>query len=487
MLKMSAHRRRRNERGQTLVLALAFIAFFGVVIVAVLRVGEVTGLQHVQTEATALKDGTTEGGAAYAAADAGRTDVGLTCAPGNSGQLTMQAGQGGAQSSVDYLVKQCNPGLTGVGGTGTGPGQNCILCVLNVTSGLATTTVVSLACAQCTSTPDLTTSGGDIYVNGSISSGSSMTATATAPNTPHIRFLSGASYAGCVCSPAPTTYAPAIGDPLLSTPLGVGAPSAVAGKPTGCPNGSYDAADGCSIPIPNNGTTTINPGLWSSLSIGGQADVVMNSGVYVFTHALTFSGKGSLKTVSGGWVTIFLTCPGYGPSGTLCTSPRMGGSVDLTGQGSTQLNAPTEITAPNTQYAAQNIAILADPNLRDADTGKCMATGKSCVFASGGQGHGISGTVDLRASGISLQGNGGATITGRLITNSLNMQVSGNVGSGLNLSGNIAGINTSACGVFDANVWGSGTAIPTGRAVVQSQCGTSGPPVSGVVTFNYTP
>src|ERR1700686_2629661 len=131
MLGHTSRRRRAGERGQSLILAIAFIAFFGVVVVSVLGLGDVTALQHVHTESTAASDSSAEGGAAYAAADAGRnplTDLSLTCAPGDRGQLTMQRKSPQATpDSVGYTVNACNPGQTQ--STGAGPGINCLLCI----------------------------------------------------------------------------------------------------------------------------------------------------------------------------------------------------------------------------------------------------------------------------------------------------------------------------------------------------------------------
>jgi hypothetical protein len=463
MLMPHSRVRRKGEQGQTLILALAFVAFFGLVTVAILRVAEVTGLQHVQTETAAVTRASAEGGAAYAAADATRTDLPLNCVGGSTGQVTMQSGD-----SANYTVNTCNPGQTA--SSGPGSGSNCVLCVLNLRPSptTATTTVVSASCAQCTT--DLTATGGDIYVNGSIASGSTLAATSTGA---HIWVLSGASHQASCCVPAATSYSSAIVDPLAS----LAAPSpAVTGQPAGCP--SFSTANGCADSY-SKGTVTLHAGLWSSLQISGKADVTLAPGVYVFTGPLSLSGQANL-TATG--VTLFLTCPGYGPTGTLCSSSgHTGASVSLGGQGSANIAAPGSV-----QYTAANVSVLADPNLIDPSGASGCTTGGNCVFSGSGQGGGISGTVDLRSGGMSLQGNGSASITGRLIVNSLNMSISGNVGSGLSLTG--SGFSASACGVFDVAVKGTtaGTASPTGRAVVQSQCGGSGS-LSGVVDFNYKP
>jgi len=429
-------------------MALAFIAFFGVVVVAVLRVAEVPGLQHGRTETTAVQDAKAEGGAAYAAADSGRTDLALTCAVNNTGQLTMQNGD-----IASYLVKTCNPGQT-AGTSGPGPGANCVLCILNLNPSPTSpgANVLDLHCAQCN--PDVTTTGGDVYVNGSMGRGR-LTAN---PSGAHIRFLSGATFPSSGLSPTPTYYSPAI-----SNPLAIAAPS-VTNQPLLCPNGNWDSSNGCSLSF-NSGVSTVSPGLWSTLSVSGSAKVTLLPGVYVFTGGISATGNNATIDAPLN-VTMFLTCPGYGSiaSGRLCLSPGPGGNINLNGKGVVTISAPTTGT-----YAG--ISIFADPKL----------TGT--VLSSGGKGGLTANTTDVPSGDVSMQGNGGMSISGRLIVNSLTMSVSGNASSGLSLSGT-TGVSTSSCGVFDASVTGaSGSNSSTGRAVVQSQCGTGS--VSGVVAFNY--
>lgn len=465
MLIAPSRRARDGERGQTLVMALAFIVFFGVVAVAVLRVAEVPGLQHVRTEATASNDAYAEGGAALAAADASRSDLSLTCAVNNTAQVTMQS-----TDTAKYTVNQCNPGLTGGGSPGTGPGANCILCILNLNPSPTnpTSAVLSTQCGHC-SGPDLATSGGDIYVNGSIGNHSVITATASTGSA-HIRVLSGGSGALCTCSPAVTFFAPALTDTFSP-----GAPATVAGRPTGCL--VYSSSDGCTAAFAG-ATATIHPGLWASLAISGAANVTMASGVYVFTGPLSLSGTASL---TGSDVVIYLTCPGYGPAGTRCASGHTGASLSFGGGGGSSPGAT--LSAPTSgQYAG--FGVVADPGLIDPHTSCSNGGSGTCLMETSGNGASVSGSVDLHGGGMSIQGNGATTIGGRLIVNTLSLSVSGHVGSGLSLSGSIPGVSTSACGVFDTTVSGAaGSNVSMGRAIVQSQCGNGS--LNGVVAFNY--
>jgi len=453
---------------------LAFIVVFATLTAALFRAGDLTGLQYIHTESTATTNTTAEGGAAYAAADAGRTDDILTCAPTNYGDLTMQ----GSGHTVHYTVNACNPGTTGAPGGGTG--QNCLLCILNQTPSVVPSTAV------LTANQALTTTNGNVYVNGSVGTGTTLTAKPT--SSAHIRVLSGASLNGCVCTPTPEFYAPAITDPLAS----YGAPSPVAGQPSGCTaaGGTWNPTAGCSLTLSASGNYTVHPGLWASLSLSGQANLIFSAGTYVFTGAFQSSGQGNIDATSG--VTLYLACPNYGPGGNPCLNlppaNRVGGYIVISGLGNVSINGANsgQYAVPGQTYG---ISLLSDPNLLDpAGVANCRIgkTTAACLLNVSGNGASISGTQDLRSGGINLQGNGGETITGgRVVTNSLYINVSGHAGAGLSLTGPAGSITTSTCGVFDDNVTGSAGGGSSGRAVIQSLCGTS--PTSGVVSFNYVP
>ena len=459
MLTRTVTRRRfHSEAGQTLILALAFIAFFGVTIVAVLRVADLPGQQHAITETTANNDSSDEGGAAYAAADATRTDVQLSCAAGDSGQLTMQ----NSSHQANYSVTTCNP--SGSSGTGGG-GPSCLLCILNESP-----TPVAPATSVFFANRGMTTTGGNDFINGTIVSGTKLTAS---PAGAHIFALNGATTSGCTCSPSPVlTYSPAIVDPLAT----LGAPSPVAGKPSGCP--SWNPATGCTATF-SGGSNTVHPGLWASLSTsGGSTNITFAAGTYVFSGPLTLSGGGTIDGSSG--VTLYLACANYGSAGTACPSSgagRTGGYIDISGGGSTTLTAPSSGQYPN-------IVVLSDPNLLDYGGTSSCENGSltACLVTISGNGSSVIGSQDLRSGGATFQGNGGETVSsGRFVANSLYISVSNHAGAGLSLTGPGV-IGTATCGLFDDAV--SSTGGPgTGRAIIQSQCGTA----KGVVDFNYTP
>lgn len=482
MLREMSHRRRSRERGQVLVLALAFIAAFALLVGAVLSFGGVTGLQHMHTEATAAKDGLAEGGAAYAAADAGRPDIPLACAAGSTGQLTMQGGD-----VAKYTVQDCNPGNSNLG---TGSTGHCLLCILNETP-IPPATSASPGTSVLSATKGITTTGGDDYISGSIASGTKLTANPTASAS--IRVWSTASTSGCTCAPLPVkTFPREFQDPLASL---AAPPSPAAGMPAGC--ASYDMIKGCTASF-TGGSHTINPGLWNSLSVSGPpgTSVTATTGVYVFTGGLSVAGNGSFTAHN---VTFYLACPNYGPGGNACPVSGTGGSIKFSGNGAVSVTAPgsaqyTNVGGANGTLLGADVAILSDKNLVDPGGVQNCAPipGSSlggCVYSVAGNGASVTGSVDLRGGGMAIGGNGGMTMTnGLLITNSLSITVSGGVTTGLNLTGPGTFAGPNSCGVFEDNVTGqlNGSASTSpAHAVIQSDCGNAG--ASGVVDFNYGP
>jgi hypothetical protein len=486
VLGRSSRRQRSGERGQTLILALAFIAFFGLLISSVLSFAGVTALQHTHTEATATKDGLAEGGAAFAAADAVRS--GLPCLKSTTAQqLTMQSGD-----VAKYTVESCYPFNTQ---QTLGGGGHCLLCVLNQTPVPPGTAAVP-GTSVLSATKGITTTGGDDYINGSIADHTQLTANPT--SSAHVRVWSGADTSGCVCTPAQVlTYPKPFKDPLPNL-----APSPVAGEPVdpegapACP--TWDPKEGCTASFTDKGSSTIYPGLWDTLTIDGHASVTASPGVYVFTGALQVSGNQD-ATLTGRGVTIYLACPNYGPAGNACPVSGKGGSIRVSGQGNLSLSAPgsaqyTNVGGSNGTLLGADVVILADPNLVDpGGVDSCTDGDGGCVYDMAGNAATMTGSIDTRGGGVSIEGNGGLAVNnGFLITNSLFVSVTGHVGTGLDLSGPGTFSGPTACNVFDDSVSGNasgsvatGTSPGQGRAIIQSECGNAA--ANGVVDFNYSP
>lgn len=522
---LTRRRRRTDERGQALILALGFIGLFALLVLATLNFAGVATLQHQHTEVTAQTDAAGEGGAAFAAADAARSPALTWCPNGTStaagtdhGTLTMADGQ---NTAANYNLVSCDPGQTATGVAAKG---HCLLCILNQTPFGSTpahtpgTVVFAATCAQCTL--PLQTVGGDDYINGSIGSGTTLQACSTSGNCPGQATIGvlGSWPNGC-CTPTPKTGIivtdplASILDPSTAVPVPSGCTSWQTCKPVNCqssppplaPVGTWVATDGCSVSMSNTQTYDLYPGVWHNVSANGHAKVIFEPGVYVITGALSDAGQaiicasgsisgnsctpspgvtlylGCIGGISGGQSLAYLPCPASGQSG---------GSISTSGNGQLTVDSTA---CPSGEEVPQcpgydGVALLADPHLIDSNVSGCITSGTGCTLSAAGNAASLNGSVDLRSAGMDIAGNGGDTVSqGFLIANSLFMSVSGNVSTGLSLSGPGAFVAVgNACSVVVLNVY-SGAApgqLPT--AVLQTQCGNNNSQ-SGIVDFNYLP
>lgn len=169
-----------------------------------------------------------------------------------------------------------------------------------------------------------------------------------------------------VVSPTPTTGATPIVDPLA----GAGVPS-VSG-----PNFGNVVA---------NSSTTLNPGIYTKLEIGGGSTVVtMNPGVYVIrgTSGLTMASKARLV---GSGVTLYFACPAYPAP---CNNGgQQGAKFSMEGQAQFLLAAPTT-------GAWKGMLIYFD---RNNNSGIGIA-GNSVIE--------VTGTIYAKSAHLSAQGNG---------------------------------------------------------------------------------
>jgi len=157
-------------------------------------------------------------------------------------------------------------------------------------------------------------------------------------------------------SPAPTTGAPTVSDPLV----GLTAPT-YSGTPI-------------SENLSGNSTATINPGVYSQITLSGNARLTLNPGIYVIAGGgLSVSGNAS---AAGTGVMIYNTKSSTGTYG----------SVTLSGNGAISLTAPTTGT-----YAG--ILIFQD-----------RANTKALTF-SGNAMQGMAGTIYAPAAQLAESGN----------------------------------------------------------------------------------
>jgi Flp pilus assembly protein TadG len=197
--------------------------------------------------------------------------------------------------------------------------------------------------------------------------------------------ISGSSSA----SPAVTTGASAITDPLASVP-------ALNPALCGTTYTQYAAWDSG-----NSGASTIPAGVagavacYPSISIHGSATVTISPGTYLISGPFTIANSGSL---SASGVFIYLSCntgSGSPPPPVACTSGggQAGGSITISG------SAPVTITAPGSG-TYQGLAIMADRYLTNAN-GTVLGLGGSGTLSTTGTIYTASGHVDLSGSAAS--------------------------------------------------------------------------------------
>ena len=442
------------------MLALAFIAAFGLITAAVLNYAGVTGLQHVHTEATATSDSSDEAGAAYAAADANRTDLSpVDCAPGKTGTATMADG---SSTKAEYKINNCNPGNSVSGFNG---GTPCVLCVLNQVNPNPAT----VAFTYGSNGKQLFVTG-DIDVNGSIGGkGTVCTQTSAvvpvqcpspASGGPFINILSGGTCSNCGQSTTP--YGTAISDPL-----GIG----VSG---GVPLPTPPASGLCSLAAPCTGSSGVlsmgASGVAVYSSISGNATFV--PGVYVVTGSS--GGNVTWMDTAMHGVTIYLACATAGGAyDASCATPANGGSITFSGGGSAALTSPTS-------GVYNGIVLLAAPK----HTGTLLDN-------KGNGGSMLTGTVDMPSGDWSDTGGGstGVSVAGRLIANTVTSDTDkGHPLDGLRLTG--GGVpNFNGCSVFDDSVGTSPLRAQPARSIIQQQCTGALNVVTGggLVALNYQP
>jgi len=155
-----------------------------------------------------------------------------------------------------------------------------------------------------------------------------------------------------------------------------------------------------SVATAGTGSTTLNPGVFSSLSITGNQSVTMNPGTYVFKGGITVAGNG---TLTGHGVTIYLACSNYP---TACPSGQSGASMSVTGNGVVDLSAPSYGTY-------QGLTVFSDRN------------NTSTIDFGGNGSTRFVGTSYQLAGTLNLHGNGSnSSLNARIIANKVT--ISGN-------------------------------------------------------------
>lgn len=263
-----------------------------------------------------------------------------------------------------------------VGGSGV---PICGMCVLNNSSnpgieliGDSSITVVTGGIAvDSTSDQALTTQG-------------AATLNANGP----INIVGGVQLSGgSTISPAPTTGAAALPNPLQAVPAPV--------------------VSGSMQTVPANFNGSINPGVYSSISEGNNSVLTLNPGIYVIEGSLSLSGTATLNASSG--VMLYFTCPGYSTTNTEPCNGTSSGNISI-GSGTT-----FDLTAPSSGNY-QGIALMVDPN----DPNQIDVSGNATID--------LNGTIYAPDSELYVTGNGNtAQLNSVIIVNTVYTDGSGQI------------------------------------------------------------
>ncbi|MEO8899614.1 MAG: hypothetical protein ABI473_13175 [Candidatus Dormibacter sp.] len=275
--------RRAAERGQTLIFALAFLAFFGLVAASVLAFGSVVESQRVSTERTAGRDSVAEGSAQFALGDT----RGQACGISNG---TLQFPSTIQADKLTYGSVDCQHSSGG----GIAPGSACVLCLLNSSPPNAGRNVL-------TADGGLTVNG-EVDANGSISGG----VTSTGPGA-RVGLLTGARCDSC--SPTATTLRTPFNDPLAGA------------LPIPTDNQPARTCNACGV---------ISPGVFSNITVT-NGTVWMKTGVYIVDGQLKVGGGDGLLTNADA-------------SSASTTDSDSGGSKDSGSGGSIDANSGPTVT-----------------------------------------------------------------------------------------------------------------------------------------------
>jgi hypothetical protein len=442
---------RRGEQGQVLIMALAFIVFFGLVTTAVLQLADAVEVQQSHSQAGATADANADGGMLFAAQAAQERGG---CVPATSGSITMTSG-----ARASYTTRACNPGATA-----DLIADECSVCVLSS--------------AQPASIDGTLTARGPIALNGGSTAGAADSVTST------IDDASGQANPGFIGCVSPATDCPAAGaySPAVQSIMPV--PDPLAAEPV--PNGLAKPGDGPCRPDPGSDPgdyphDSLPSGLYCDITLT-TGDWTLQGGVYTVLDSLGVSGDAS---VTGDGVLLYFTCQ-YDPDPRYvdtCDDPpgdADGGVLDISTSGDVSLTAYEAGTAQNPDNLLVYFDPLEDAVLDDLPPTSCGDNAILCVDGSGttileGSVYAKSGQVDLGGD-TRVGSTAGASQEGDLDVSTLS--TSGDL--------QVYGIPPSIgyCWVYDDGVSvTSGATTSTGQVVVESDC--SGVKSTGIISIAY--
>jgi hypothetical protein len=232
---------------------------------------------------------------------------GATC-PAGSNALQVITPPITVQYAFAPILGRSSNSIKATAAAGAGPAapNNCVLCLLepNLDSALAVT-----------SNGGVDVSGGGIVVNSVHPTAAAVLSGGGDVRANQIRVIGGVDDdpGGGQFSPPPELGGPPVPDPLANLPTA----DALA-DPPGC----------CSGPKLIVSDTTLDQGVFESISVSGNATLTLEPGVYVLTDPPGLSVTGNGRVVGNG-VTIYLACSGYP---TPCAGPGAPLSLASNGQ-----------------------------------------------------------------------------------------------------------------------------------------------------------
>jgi hypothetical protein len=476
-----------GERGQVLVGAIAFLAFFALVAGSSLAYMSSIELQHRQGEISTSQRSLVEGAANYAVADLTRPGL-PPCTTGTlpPGSATLSSGE-----VLTYTVNDCYP--NGEPGTSaSGPGSGCYLCVLSGTSNQTAffdnQGDVTLVAPSGTDLGSVVASINDNVVFG--------------------------GNPGTLCAQPYPSLSCSLDVGVVGTVMVKGNASSTLGTDAGPPVRPGSVKQTAS-PIPDPLLSTFSPPSLSGQDLGDQKtagtigpsncnnvviydNIIISSGtltlkcgIYVITQSLQVSGNGQ---VQGTGVTLFIGCNSQTKSSTIpvtCPTPSTpalatsskviqapctaknptNGYIATSGGGALSITAPTS-------GAYKNLALYADPN------------NPASMCTLGTAQPTIKGSIYGQSFGLDIEGNGVQGQIGNVVVGAIYVSVSSPT-NGLNLAGSGWLVTGPTCVVYDATVSARASAtgpVFTGRVIFQ----TAGLPtsvcsgVAGIINLSYS-
>ncbi len=425
---LTQRRRHRAQEGQVLIMALAFIAFFGLITAAVLQLADTVELQQSVGQSTANDNAGAEGGMFFAAEAA--LQQGSCVAPGTTGPIIM-AGTG---DTASFTTNGCNPGTTA-----DLLADQCAVCVLGP-AGL---------------TPSLSVDGtltvlGPVAVDGSASS--------SGPTVSQVQPGAEVRQGFITCS---ATCSGEFSPPARQLTAG---PSPTVIPPSLSPENCRPLA------YTTGGDQTVPSGCYTSLILNCSATSPLSACEYFLDGPIVMVGPLTIGT-------------GSGPLTTVITTPDSAGLLGFTQEGSLLVNSDGDVALQGSS-SYHDVALYVDP-LDTFDSldivriagGKLSVAGT--VDAPGASANVFGGSDTDQPGTLDIGPNQADPESGRLIVGTLTIGQFGAV------TVNAVPPSPGYCWVYSdsVNVTTDGL-TDSGQVVVASNC--SGEAGTRIVSINYS-